>query len=174
MHRWFSQDEKTRCENQKKLDLIKQDILIQIPGAQISSDQFCRITDLAIDFNEDISKLPDSDIQKIVQVFQNHKATAKVSSIHVNGWFGQHTKLSTSLQLLNDLYSIDKIQAQQVCAYAGDSPNDEPMFEFFPISFGVSNITDFKSIMKHLPKFISNYKNGKGFCEIADVICQPN
>ena len=174
MHRWFSQDEKTRRENQKKLDLIKQDILIQIPGAQISSDQFCRITDLAIDFNEDIPKLLDSDIQKIVQVFQNHKAIAKVSSIHVNGWFGQHTKLSTSLQLLNDLYSIDKTQAQQVCAYAGDSPNDEPMFEFFPISFGVSNITDFKSIMKHLPKFISNYKNGKGFCEIADVICQPN
>ncbi len=168
MHRWFAQDDLTREINQKKLETIRTEILKRISGAQISSDQFCRITDLAIDFCEDVERLPQSDVQKIVQIFESHQATAKISSIHVNGWFGTHTKLSTSLSMLKDLFGLTPVEAKQVCAYAGDSPNDEPMFEFFPFSFGVANVNDFKNHMKSLPQFVANYKNGEGFCEIVD------
>ncbi|MBC7458468.1 MAG: HAD-IIB family hydrolase [Bdellovibrionaceae bacterium] len=170
MHRWFYQSTQTRATNQKKLETIQTEILKQVPGAQISSDQFCRLTDLAIDFCEDVEPLTQSDVQKIVQIFESYQAVAKISSIHVNGWFGTHTKLSTSLMMLNDLFALTPDEAQQVCAYAGDSPNDEPMFEFFPFAFGVANVRDFKHQMKSLPQFVSNYKNGAGFCEIVDYL----
>lgn len=170
MHRWFSQDESTRSNNQKKLETIRNEVLKQVPGAQISSDQFCRITDLAVDFCEDVKRLSESDVQKIVQIFESHQAVAKISSIHVNGWFGTHTKLSTSLIMLKDLFGLTPDEAKEVCAYAGDSPNDEPMFGCFPFSFGVANVNDFKNHMKSLPQFVSNYKNGEGFCEIVDYL----
>lgn len=170
MHRWFSLTDQERTESQKKLELIKTEVLKKIPAAQISSDQFCRMTDLAVDFNEDVTRLSDSTVQQIVQIFQDHQAIAKVSSIHVNGWFGSHTKLSTSLQFLQRNFSISATEAKEVCIYAGDSPNDEPMFNYFPLSFGVANVNDFKNQMQSLPQFISNYKNGMGFCEIADYV----
>jgi HAD superfamily hydrolase (TIGR01484 family) len=168
MHRWFSQDQSTREGNLENLETIRVEILKQVPTAEVSSDQFCRLTDLAIDFCEDVERLPESDIKKIVQIFESHQAIAKISSIHVNGWFGLHTKLSTSLQMLKDLFALTPEEAQEVCAYAGDSPNDEPMFSYFPFSFGVANVNDFKNHMKTLPQFVSNYKNGKGFCEIVE------
>lgn len=170
MYRWFSQDEITRANNQKKLKNIQEEILKKIPGSQVSSDQFCRLTDLAIDFCEDVNRLPPAEVENIVQIFNQHHAVAKVSSIHVNGWFGTHTKLTTSLQMLQNLYGLNPEEAKLVCAYAGDSPNDEPMFEFFPLSFGVANINDFKNQIQALPQFISNYKNGAGFCEISDIL----
>ncbi len=170
MHRWFAQSADLRSVNSAKLDSIQNEILQKIPGTQVSSDQFCRLTDLAIDFCEDVTRLPESDVKKIVQIFESHHAVAKISSIHVNGWFGHHTKLSTSLQLLSDLFQMTPEDARLHCAYAGDSPNDEPMFEFFPSSFGVANIKDFETQMKSLPQFVSNYKNGAGFCEITDFI----
>ncbi len=172
MHRWFSQSTGVRVDNQKKLEIIQAEVLKQVPGAEISSDQFCRLTDLAIDFCEDVKRLPNSDVKKIVQIFENHQAIAKISSIHVNGWFGTHTKLSTSLTMLKNLFGLTPDEAQQVCAYAGDSPNDEPMFGFFPLGFGVANVNDFKNQMKSLPQFISNYKNGEGFCEIVDYLAK--
>ena len=170
MHRWFPQSIELRELNQKKLETIRIDVVNKIPGAQISSDQFCRLTDLAIDFCEDVTRLPDSEIQKIVQIFENYQAVAKISSIHVNGWYGDHTKLSTTLRMLKDVFNLDEQKSKQVCAYAGDSPNDEPMFGFFPLSFGVANVNDFKNDMKSLPQFVSNYKNGAGFCEIVDCL----
>lgn len=170
MHRWFSQRIDEREANQKKLETIRIDILKKIPGAQVSSDQFCRLTDLAIDFCEDVKRLSDSEIQKIVQIFEHYQAVAKISSIHVNGWYGNHTKLSTALHMLEDLFNLGADEAKQVCVYAGDSPNDEPMFEFFPLAFGVANVNDFKNQMKTLPQFVSNYKNGAGFCEIVDFL----
>ena len=54
------------------------------------------LADLAIDFCEDVPPLPRADIERIVAIFERHGAHAKVSSIHVNGWFGDYDKLTTS------------------------------------------------------------------------------
>ena len=54
--------------------------------------------------------------------------------------------------------------------FCGDSPNDEPLFQYFPISCGVANVKDFKSEMTHLPKYVSTSKGGKGFIEICKKI----
>lgn len=170
MNRWFFADDKTIIENRKKLDQIQSEVLKQIPGSAVSSDQFCRLMDLAIDFCEDVPKLPDSEIQKIVQIFKQHQAQAKVSSIHVNGWFGNYDKLTTTFQFLKNEFGLSESDILKKCVFIGDSPNDEPMFQKFPNSFGVANILDFKSSLTHLPSFVANKKGGDGFTEITEQI----
>lgn len=170
MHRKFFFDEKTQKENRNKLNLIEKEVLSSVNGSAVASDQFCRLMDLAIDFCEDVPKLPANDVQRIVDIFKKHGAEAKVSSIHVNGWFGKYDKLSMSLDFLKTEFSISAEEAKKVCAFSGDSPNDEPMFSYFPHSFAVANIAEFVSQIKNKPQYVSNSRGGLGFSEIAQRI----
>ncbi|MBT3804797.1 MAG: HAD-IIB family hydrolase, partial [Desulfobacula sp.] len=83
-----------REQDQKKMAVIKKKILESIPGCVVSADQAYREADLAIDFAEDVPLLSQTDIERIVDIFEQNGATAKISSIHVNGWFGNYDKLS--------------------------------------------------------------------------------
>lgn len=170
MLRWNFADEKTLAENQKKLQVIAAEIKQKVPKAAISADQFCRIYDLAVDFCEDIPRLSDDEIKAIVAIFKAHGATAKVSSIHVNGWFGAFNKVTTAKLLLQKEFGLNEAQILEQCAYVGDSPNDEPLFESFKHTFGVANVRDFSSQMKHLPTYIAPSESGRGFCEIVEKI----
>lgn len=170
MHRHFFFDEKTQKQNRAKLDLIESEVLKQIPGCALASDQFCRLMDLAIDFCEDVPPLPRGDVQKIVDIFYQHGAQAKVSSIHVNGWFGEYNKLTMSLYLLEKEFGINAEEAKSICGFSGDSPNDEPMFAYFPNSFAVANIKNFIDQIKTKPTYVTNQRGGLGFTEIAKAI----
>jgi HAD superfamily hydrolase (TIGR01484 family) len=170
MQRHFVFDSSIQTANRKKLDVIQEQILREVPGCAVASDQFCRLMDLAIDFCEDVPPLPPASVQKIVSIFQQHGAQAKVSSIHVNGWFGTYDKLTTSLQFLKTEFGIDTSTAKKVCGFSGDSPNDEPMFQFFPASFAVANFAKFADQVKHKPAFLAAHKGGHGFSEIAQKI----
>ena len=90
MHRFFADDAETRKANRQRLMALGNDVVTQVNGAAFSSDQAYRETDLAIDFCEDVPPLPDSAIDDIVSAFRNAGAVCKVSSIHVNGWFGRN------------------------------------------------------------------------------------
>jgi HAD superfamily hydrolase (TIGR01484 family) len=170
MDRYFATDESTRLSNQKKLEDIREEVLKKIPGAAIASDQFCRLFDLAIDFCEDVPALNQSEINKIVDIFHEFGAQAKVSSIHVNGWFGNYDKLTMVLQYLKREWSIEPEQAKLIAGFSGDSPNDEPMFAYFPHSFGVANIMNFIKDLKSPPMYVANKRGGDGFVEIAEQI----
>lgn len=170
MHRHFFFDEKTQKENRLKLNTLENEILTKVPGCDLASDQFCRLMDLAIDFCEDVPALPRSDVQKIVDIFTAHGAQAKVSSIHVNGWFGSYDKLTMSLKFLEKEFAISAAEAKQVCGFSGDSPNDEPMFAYFPHSFAVANINNFIDQIKSKPTYVTQQRGGLGFTEIAQVI----
>ncbi len=170
MHRWFSFDDKTIKTNQQKLMTIQNEILNSVPGSAVSSDQFCRMMDLAIDFCEDVTPLDKKSVQKIVEIFNSHGAQAKVSSIHVNGWFGDHNKLKTTFHFLKTELKMSEADILQKCIFVGDSPNDEPMFEKFPHSFGVANIKNFSSQMNSLPTYVSSANGGEGFTQIAERI----
>ena len=170
MHRHFFFDEKTQSQNRQKLNLIQAQVLTEVPGSALASDQFCRLMDLAIDFCEDVPALPRAQVQKIVEIFNQHGAQAKVSSIHVNGWFGQYDKLTMSLQFLKTEFGLTPEQAKEVCGFSGDSPNDEPMFAYFPHSFAVANLNHFIDMIKHKPSFIASQRGGLGFEQIAQAI----
>lgn len=170
MKRHFTYNAHTRADNQKKLDRIRSEVLMSVPGAAVASDQFCRMMDLAIDYCEDVTPLPPAQVDKIVGVFKKHGAQAKVSSIHVNGWFGEYDKLSMCHVFCKREFDIDLIQQNAIAAFVGDSPNDEPMFEFFENSFGVANIRKFEKSIRHLPRYVANLPGGRGFAEIAEVL----
>ncbi len=168
MRRQFAQSRSERLAGKKKLRLIRDEVLKEIPGAAVASDQFCRVQDLAIDFREDVKPLPESAIDKIVAIFRKHGAQAKVSNIHVNGWFGEHDKVTTCRRYLSEQFSFSPDEMKSFCAFAGDSPNDEPMFAFFPNSFAVANIRGFVSRLKHQPAYVAEGLEAEGFCQIAD------
>jgi HAD superfamily hydrolase (TIGR01484 family) len=170
MIRHFIFDPATQAKNRQKLDQIKTEILASVPGADVASDQFCRLMDLAIDFCEDVPKLPDTEVERIVEIFKKHGAQAKVSSIHVNGWFGSYNKVTTSQIFLEKEFAITPEQSRKISGFAGDSPNDEPMFENFPHSFAVANLMNFADRLKHKPQFLSDHRGGLGFVEIAEHI----
>lgn len=167
MRRTFARPQKSRTEDRRRLRAIRDEVLKKVPGSAVASDQFCRLFDLAIDFSEDVPALPRPQIDRIVEIFEQHGATAKVSNIHVNGWFGSYDKLSTCQLYLKKEFRLTEVQMQKTCAFVGDSPNDEPMFEYFPNSFGVANIREFATRLKHGPSFVTRGEEADGFSEVA-------
>lgn len=170
MIRHFYFDNQTQAENRRKLDIIQKEVLQKVPGCDIASDQFCRLMDLAVDFCEDVVPLPKSSVQAIVDIFTHHGAQAKVSSIHVNGWFGDYNKLSMSLLFLKQEFNVSAEDALKLCAFSGDSPNDEPMFAHFPHSFAVANIQNFINEITAKPAYVASKRGGDGFAQIAQQI----
>ncbi len=156
--------------NRQKLNELSTRILSAVPGCGLASDQYYREADLAIDFCEDVPPLDELEVQRIVGLFQKAGAQAKVSSIHVNGWFGNYDKLSMTQTLFAREFGL-KLQEQLATAlFIGDSPNDEPMFEFFDLSVGVANIQSQLHRLKHPPKFVTPSKGGEGFVDLAQHI----
>ena len=167
MHQYFCQSKTERHENAQKLENICTDIFELVPGTAIASDQPYRITDLAIDFAEDVEPLPSDEVQKIATLAKSNGATAKISSIHVNCWFGAHSKLATSILLLETQFGISEEVAQHSAMFVGDSPNDETMFGYFTYSVGVANIEESLAYEFQRPAFITEHKGGKGFAEVV-------
>jgi HAD superfamily hydrolase (TIGR01484 family) len=138
---WLSAEERERTR--RRLDRLAEEILAAIPDARIAADQPYRVADLAIDFAEDAGPLPPAEIDRILALMRAAGASAKISSIHVNGWFGDWDKLAMTRRLFREIYGIDLDRQREVVAFIGDSPNDEPMFAYFPLSVGVANIRPF-------------------------------
>lgn len=168
MQRDYWRTPEQREVDRAALTELTRQILTEVPGSAISADQAYREADLAIDFCEDVPRLPDSAVKDIVKIFENAGAIAKVSSIHVNGWFGAYDKLSMSKRMLNQAFGWDG--GRGVAAFVGDSPNDEPMFEFFEHTIGVANIAPFAAGLEYPPRWITTAQGGYGFAEFAEMV----
>ncbi len=166
----FLDPEDVRREKRVRLAGIRDEILSAVPGSAVSNDQSYRESDLAIDFTEDVPPLGREDIEKICRIFEGHGARFKVSSIHVNGWFGSYDKLSMTRIFVSERWGMELSDIKERFIFCGDSPNDEPMFEYFPYSAGVRNVLRFTERMNHLPAFIADSPGGQGFAEIAEIL----
>ena len=166
----FRESDEVRREKRGRLERIEREVLSLVPGTAIASDQSYRETDLAIDFCEDVPPLDWADIERICEIFRSHGATCKVSSIHVNGWFGDYDKLGMTRIMAGELWESTWKRKETASFSAGDSPNDEPMFRFFPHSAGVRNVLRFVDRMQHLPVFVADREGGEGFAEIAETV----
>jgi len=166
----YVQDAATRAEGQRRLQAVRAQVLAEVPGAGIASDQPYRVADLAVDFCEDVPPLPTADVRRIVAIFERHGAHAKVSSIHVNGWFGDYDKLTTSRAMMQELFGVDLTAERARYVFAGDSPNDAPMFGWFPNAVGVANVADFADRLQHRPRWITAGRSGEGFVELAEAL----
>jgi HAD superfamily hydrolase (TIGR01484 family) len=159
--------EAERAANRRRLAEVAETILREVPGAAVASDQPYRESDLAIDFCEDVPRLPDDSIDRIIAIMRAAGMTAKMSSIHVNGWFGAYDKLAMTRTLLRDEFGIDVDAERDHFIFVGDSPNDAPMFEHFPYSVGVANVRAFAGRIATPPVYVTEGESGAGFAELA-------
>ena len=157
------------CSDVKeRLEQIREACIREVPGCRAAKDQFSRLYDLAIDFNEDEPRLGLDAAYKIKSVCESYGAQAKVSSIHVNTWFGKYDKLSMVKLLFEQVFREDSIKEKSL--FFGDSPNDEPMFAFFSNSCAVANIKPFLDKLINYPAYISDKENGHGFSESVGLL----
>ena len=170
LRRRFLHGDEERREFRERLAVVRQRILEEVPGCAISSDQPYREYDLAVDFREDVPPLPREDVLRIKAIFEEAGAHAKVSSIHVNGWFGDFDKLTTTKLCTRELFDVDLDEENETFVFCGDSPNDEPMFRFFRLSFAMANIRPLLDMIEHPPAYITTEPCGAGFEQVADLI----
>ena len=168
MRRCYVRSEEQRREDQKKLAKLKKEILQRVPGSAISADQTYREADLAVDFCEDVAPLPNESVLKIKNIFEDSGAVAKISSIHVNGWFGDYDKLSTCQLFVSSQLGFKLSEQREKFIFVGDSPNDEPMFQYFPNAVGVANVQNFINQLQHPPTWVTHQKSGAVFVELVD------
>jgi len=150
------------------LKKVRERALAEIPGLRVAKDQFARLFDIALDFAEEEPVLPFSVAEKVKEIAIAEGAVAKISSIHVNVWMGDYDKLSMTERFLRERFGWQGGLNEVV--FAGDSPNDEPMFARFPLSCAVANIRNFLHLLKNPPTFVSEKEGGEGFAEIADAL----
>jgi HAD superfamily hydrolase (TIGR01484 family) len=167
LRREFVDDASTRTAHALRLQACLQAVLAAVPGATAAQDSACRLTDIAIDHSE-FAQLSAEAIAQVVAVMRGHGLTATVSSIHVNGWIGDHDKPSGARWAVARALGLPFVAADWV--YLGDSTNDQAMFQWLPLTVGVANIARFVPQLRWLPGFVTRAERGQGFAELVDAL----
>jgi HAD superfamily hydrolase (TIGR01484 family) len=162
----YAQDAATRERHARRLREVAATVLAEIPGTALARDSAGRVTDIAIDHSE-FAHLDEAAIAQVVAVMQREGMNATVSSIHINGWFGDHTKLTGARWMLRRLFGRELDAERERWVYVGDSTNDQAMFGYFPLSVGVANLRDFAPALHTWPAYLTEGERGAGFAEVA-------
>ena len=165
----YQQDSNLRAHNFARMQQVGQRVLSEVPGTLLAQDSAGRETDMAIDHSE-FTHLPPDKIAQVVAIMQAEGMTATVSSIHINGWFGEHNKLVGARWAMQELFGRNLDAEIDNWAYVGDSTNDQLMFEAFGNSIGVANVRRFEAQLAHLPRYITLGERGAGFAEVAQAV----
>jgi hydroxymethylpyrimidine pyrophosphatase-like HAD family hydrolase len=72
--------------------------------------------------------------------------------------------------LLAEVFATDLDAERGRFVFVGDSPNDAPMFAFFPNSVGVANVRPFLDRIAAPPSYVTQRDAGAGFVELADAL----
>jgi hydroxymethylpyrimidine pyrophosphatase-like HAD family hydrolase len=159
-----------RAANALRMQQVLRRIVREVPGAVPSQDSPGRETDIAIDHSE-FTHLPAASIDRVVAIMRSEGMNATVSSIHVNGWYGDHDKRIGARWIVRELLGRDLEAETGRWAYVGDSTNDERMFAAFPdSSVGVANIARFVPRLARLPGYVAQGERGAGFAEVARAL----
>src|SRR5260221_10253796 len=172
LHKRFLEDSAERARKRTRLDGIARRILAEVPGCALAADQPYRETDLAIDYCEDVPPLALDAAERIAQLMGDAGLNAKISSIHVNGWFGGYDKLSTSRILFGERFGLDLDRSNREFVFVGDSQNDAPMFAFFQNSVGVANVPRFEGRLPPPPRYVTRPAARPRFVELAQHLLQ--
>ncbi len=149
----------------RELALLAKKIRKKFSEARWASDQAYREFDLAIDIREDVRAWPASRVNALLSFCHDQGAHAKLSSIHVNTWYGDYDKHGG---LKHWLSKTPKMPAWNQWLFIGDSPNDEPLFAAFKYSVGVANLGKYLDRIKHPPRWITSRESGAGFTELVN------
>jgi hypothetical protein len=152
---------------QEDLDQLKQlanELNTLYPDISFTQDQHFRMTDVALDIGQAV-KVNFSHAKAATEWLKEKGVNAKLSSIHINTWIGEHNKATGAMAWLKD----QNILIEDTI-FIGDSTNDEAMFQAIPLSVGVANIEKFLPILAHKPNYITQNAGGLGFVELVDAL----
>jgi HAD superfamily hydrolase (TIGR01484 family) len=162
----YAQDAATRAANAPRLHAAAARVLREVPEARLANDSAGRVTDIAIDHAEH-AHLDRAAIDKVVRVMRAEGLHATVSSIHVNGWYGEHDKLTGARWIVRRLLGRALDAEADRWIYVGDSTNDQRMFAHFELSVGVANLLQFADELDVWPTYLAEGERGAGFDEVA-------
>jgi HAD superfamily hydrolase (TIGR01484 family) len=166
---WY--DEETRIAKRQALKAARESVLAEFPGISLSSDQPYRELDLAIELrNARGAPIPDPVKEDIIAVVKRRGMNAKMSSIHINAYFGEYDKLAMARLLTQELWKQDLEATRDEWLFIGDSTNDAAMFEFFPLSLGVANVRHILDKLPVPPRYVTPSEGGAGFAEAAQAL----
>ena len=163
----YAQDLITRTTNARRLKATAARLLREVPQARLARDSSGRITDIAIDHAE-YHQLDAAAIDQVVAIMRAEGLNATVSSIHINGWIGDHDKWSGARWIVREHCGVALEDERARWVYVGDSANDQIMFQALPWSVGVANIAGYLPLLVHPPRYITRAARGAGFAELAD------
>jgi HAD superfamily hydrolase (TIGR01484 family) len=163
----YAQDDATRARNAGRLRAVAQRVQREVPGAHLARDSAGRVTDIAVDHSE-FAQLDATRVAQVVSLMQAEGMVATVSSIHINGWFGEHDKWSGARWIVRRLLGRSLDAEVERWVYVGDSTNDQLMFRHFPLSVGVANLMRFADELSDWPAFIAPGERGLGFAQVTD------
>lgn len=165
----YSQDGPTRSCNARRLREVTTRLLREVPGIAMAQDSAGRVTDIAVDHSE-FAHLDPAAMAQVVALMRAEGMVATVSSIHINGWFGEHDKWSGARWIVRRLLGRDLDAEVSRWVYVGDSTNDQLMFRHFPLSVGVANLMRFAGQLSDWPAYITPGERGTGFAQVADRV----
>lgn len=165
----YQQDAATRSGNFARMQAVLARIERELPGVTRATDSPGRETDIAIDHSE-FTRLTDEQIAAVVALMKSEGMHATVSSIHINGWYGEHNKLEGARWIVRELWQRDLDAEIAQWVYVGDSTNDQLMFKAFANSVGVANIARFVPQLAHLPRYVTRGERGAGFTELVRAL----
>jgi HAD superfamily hydrolase (TIGR01484 family) len=165
----FAQDEATRRRNARRLRATAERVLAAVPGARLATDSAGRVTDIAVDHSE-FAHLAPAQVDAVAALMRDEGMNATVSSIHINGWYGDHDKLSGARWIVRRLYGRELDGEVGRWVYVGDSTNDQQMFGHFPLSVGVANLLRFADALTTWPAYLAAGERGTGFAEVARLL----
>jgi len=144
-------------------------ILVDEPDLSLTLDQPYRLCEVAIDIGQNRDRLAPKRVAALLARIHALGAHATASSIHINAWYGEHSKRLTALHYLAQRGLPDVDLHQRVCCI-GDSPNDQALFEVLPLSVGVANIRRYWDQLHHRPRVITDHEGGYGFAQFAQAL----
>lgn len=165
----YLQDAPTRAANFVHLQATAQRVLRELPQTRLATDSPGRETDIAIDHSE-FAHLNEQEIEQVVALMRRDGLNATVSSIHINGWIGDHDKLAGARWIVRTRLGRELDAELDRWVYVGDSTNDARMFGHFPHSVGVANVARFWAALSHHPRFVTQGERGAGFAEVVDAL----
>jgi hypothetical protein len=72
--------------------------------------------------------------------------------------------------LLAEVFATNLDAERERWVFVGDSPNDAPLFAYFPHSVGVANVRAFADRIVTLPAYVTAGEGGAGFAELAQAL----
>ena len=72
--------------------------------------------------------------------------------------------------MASECFGVELDQEKQDFIFVGDSPNDAPMFAYFPNAIAVANIREFSDRMEARPAYVTEGRCGEGFVELVEML----